>query len=298
MMNYFDLHCDTIYECLKTNQQLDHNDLSIDLYRGQSCSNWVQTFAFWISDDLRGEAAYQDFLRQYDFFQSQLEQNTQLRLYDGKAFSNYCNAILSVEGGAVLAGKIERIQELSKRGIRMLTLCWNGENEIAGGALSQGRFTKFGKQVVKELEQQGIIVDVSHLNEPSFWELCDFAEKPFIATHSNAKAICNHPRNLTDDQIIEIRNRKGLIGLNFYLDFLAERTPVIMQNLFQHIDYFLNLGCQDVLAIGSDFDGATVPEWLCGIETVANLYENMVEYYGRDIVNKIYFENAQNFFSH
>lgn len=62
-MNFFDLHCDTIYECLKTNQQLDHNDLSIDLYRGQCCSNWVQTFAFWISDDLRGEAAYQDFLR-------------------------------------------------------------------------------------------------------------------------------------------------------------------------------------------------------------------------------------------
>ena len=141
-------------------------------------------------------------------------------------------------------------------------------------------------------------MDVSHLNEPSFWELCDFAEKPFIATHSNAKAVCNHPRNLTDDQIIEIRNRKGLIGLNFYLDFLAERTPVIMQNLFQHIGHFLNLGCQDVLAIGSDFDGATVPEWLCGIETVANLYENMVEYYGRDIANKIYFENAQNFFSH
>lgn len=125
----------------------------------------------------------------------------------------------------MLGGKLERIQDLKDRGVAMLTLTWNGENELGRGVLSPGDtgLTPFGRRAVKALERAGIVVDVSHASPELFWDVAELAERPMVASHSNAKAVCGHPRNLTKEQFLAIRDRGGLVGLNFYQSFLNDR---------------------------------------------------------------------------
>ena len=296
-MDYFDLHCDTIYECRRQRLGLAQNALALDLNRGASFSHWIQTFAFWITDDLRGDQAYQSFLDQFDYLTEQIRLNPTLALWDGFGHPGVCQVQLAVEGGAVLGGKLERIEQLKRRQVSLLTLTWNGENELASGAFAQGGMKPFGFDCVSMLEQAGIVIDVSHLNDASFSDLCHVAREPFVATHSNARAVCRHPRNLTDGQIQEIQSRSGLVGLNFYPVFVCEGGSAQPEDLLRHIDHFLALGCEDSLAFGSDFDGAELPAWLDGIEDIAKLHQTMVHYYGAAVTKKIFFENANRFFT-
>lgn len=289
-MDLFDLHCDTVSECLQTGQSLTKNELAVDLQRGKIFQRWIQTFAFWIPDTLHGEQAYDCFLQQYNFWETQ-----RVPYYHGE-LTQGCQAILMVEGGSALAGKLESIRELQERNIRMLTLTWNGENEIASGANAVGGLKAFGKRAVAELEHAGILVDVSHLNEESFWDTLRVATRPLLATHSNAFAVCPHPRNLKDSQIAEIKNMNGLIGLNFYHEFLKPQCQNGMDALREHIDHFLRLGCENHLAIGSDFDGAQTPKDLHDIASLKNLCARLKEWYGAEQAEKILFWNAVSFF--
>lgn len=298
-MSFFDLHCDTVYEAmLQQNISLQKNSLALDLQRGTPLSPWIQTFAFWIPDDYRCEDAYSLFQKQYQYFTRQLETLEDLHLYCGKTDQKGCYAILSVEGGAVLGGKLARINDLKQAGIRMLTLCWNGANEIASGADATGGLTTFGRQAVFKLEQSNVIIDVSHLNEESFWDVARLVSQPFIATHSNAYSVCPHRRNLKTDQIKVIREAGGLIGLNFYKEFLGETSNGGIDALIRHIDFFLQLHCEDVLAIGSDFDGAEMPEDLMDITSITTLRQTLLSHFGVELTEKILFQNAQSFFRH
>ena len=145
-------------------------------------------------------------------------------------------------------------------------------------------------------KRKNIVVDVSHLNEESFWDVAQIAKKPFIATHSNAYDICNHVRNLKTDQIREIRNVGGIIGLNFYKLFLEDNCKNGVNALIKHIDYFLKQKCEDILAIGSDFDGADMPDDIKDITFVPTIKQHISRCFGEDIANKIMFENAKRFF--
>lgn len=289
-MDFFDLHCDTITECLEKNENLEKNSLAVDLEKGKIFDKWVQTFAFWIPDELKGEKAYKCFKNQYDFA---IKQN--LKQYGGN-LQKGCNAFFAVEGGHALGGSLEKIEELRKRNIKILTLTWNGENEIASGAQSIGGLKPFGKEAIKDLEEAGIFVDVSHLNQESFWDVQKLAKKPFLATHSNAYSVYAHPRNLKDDQIKAIKDSGGIMGINFFKDFLSEKCDKGIPELIKHIDHFLKLGCEDCLAIGSDFDGAEMPKDLLDIKAIAKLRQSMLKYYGKTKTNKIMFENANDFF--
>ena len=294
-MNFFDLHCDTVSRCyfksIIGKKSILKNNFHIDLERGKSTfEKWVQTFAFWIDDKIRPERAYRSFLKQYEYFQK-----FSLPLYSGNFDLDFC-AVLMVEGGLLIGKDIHKIDELKKRNIKILTLTWNHENDIASGALALGGLKPFGKQVVFELENQNIVVDVSHLNEESFWDVARVAKKPFIATHSNARKMCENVRNLKDDQINEIKNRKGIIGLNFYKLFLGKDSKDGIGALVRHIDHFLMLGCEDILAIGSDFDGADMPDDIKDITSVLDINRAICENFGDAIAGKIMFENARRFF--
>jgi membrane dipeptidase len=182
-------------------------------------------------------------------------------------------ALLTVENGSVLAGRLHRVEELAQDGVRILTLTWNGENEIGSGCATQHGLSPFGWAVIPKLEEQGILVDVSHLNDPCFFQVLERAQRPFVATHSNARAVCPHPRNLTDDQIREMVARRCLIGLNDCDFFLREGGGSGPDDLLRHVDHFLELGAEDCLALGSDFDGTDLPDFLQSPEQAAALFD-------------------------
>ncbi len=247
--------------------------------------HWCQCCAVFIPDELRREEAiaYYD-LHQHNFHR-QMESladkvlpcraaaDTEAAWSTGKTA-----AILTVENGSALAGRLDRIETLVRDGVRMMTLTWNGENEIASGNVTDHGLSPFGREAVRELERQGIVVDVSHLNDHSFEDLLKVAKKPFAASHSNARAVCGHKRNLTDEQIREMVKRNCLIGLNYCQDFLrAGDRPATLDDLYRHVEHFLELGAERCLALGSDADGTDVPPGLDSPERFAGLYQYFLD---------------------
>ena len=179
----------------------------------------------------------------------------------------------------------------------MLTITWNGENQLGSGNSTQHGLSELGRAAIPRLEQAGILLDVSHLNDPGFTQMLDVASRPFVASHSNARSVCGHPRNLTDWQIREMISRRCLIGLNYCIDFLQEDGKPELEDLLRHIDHFLELGGEDWLALGSDFDGADLPEFLRGPERVVSVYDRLLERgYSRQLCDKLFCQNAMRFF--
>lgn len=304
--NAIDLHCDTIYECDKRGLPLQNNVLHFSLNKLPEGYRLCQAMAAFIPDELRGEAALAHFERLHRLFDFQMEQfrDTISRVSDVTKIEEGLDktrfaAILTIEGGAALAGRLENIERFFEMGVRMITLTWNGENEICGGAATDSGFTKFGREAVAGMERLGIAVDVSHLSDRGFWQLSGFANKPFLASHSNSRSVCNHRRNLTDDMFREIAARGGIVGLNYYKNFIREDGESgTVDDLLRHVHHFLELGGEDSLALGSDFDGCTVPDYLGdGIGKLDYLAEKL-ESSGipAKVTDKILFGNANNYF--
>lgn len=297
-MKVFDLHCDTVSTCMAANRELYENEGQLDVKRGISFDRWVQTFAFWLDDIYRGEEAWTQFEAQYAFWLRQTAKHPEAyEFYQGGEATRKrcCNMLLSVEGGAVLGGRLDRVQTLSDKGISFLTLTWNGANELASGALSEGGLTVFGEEVLAELERCDIIADVSHLNEQSFYDVAARARRPLIATHSNAKAVYSHPRNLSDEQIRYLIDHHGLIGLNFYPPFVNGQDDCSLDDLCRHAEHILSLGGEHVLALGSDFDGASMPSAIREIKGLEKLYESMLKYFHEEQTDRIFYDNAARF---
>jgi membrane dipeptidase len=304
-MAFFDLHCDTLYEALQHRCSLDENTLQLSLRRGITLHPWCQCFAVWIPDTLHGGEAFQLFERAQRKLQEQVERFPgciQLCRSSGdlKRAQNArkCAAIFTVEGGAVLGGKLDNIQRLQKAGVRMLTLTWNGSCEIGDGAMVKngGGLTQFGRLALSELERQKIVVDISHACDRLFDDVLERATRPLVASHSNARSVCDHPRNLTDEQFLAIRRSNGLVGLNFHAPFLKKDGEACIEDLLRHAEHFLSLGGENILGIGSDFDGSKMPQGITGIESIANLYECFLRHYPEKTVRSIFFENAYRFF--
>ena len=179
---------------------------------------------------------------------------------------------------------------------RMLTLTWNGENELAGGSAATGGLKPFGREALRELERCDIVADVSHLNDESFWNVVKAARRPLVATHSNSRKICNVPRNLTDDQFRCLAQQGGLVGLNFFTGFLREDAKSArLEDILRHAEHFLNLGGEDVLALGSDFDGADMPHDLPDCGALPQLAQRLREAFGFTLTEKICYKNALDF---
>lgn len=301
-MRVFDLHCDTITECFQRGLSLVGNrELHISLKRGQGYAPWYQCFAVWIPDTLRGQAALSFFQTVAAYFQQNVKENAEyitLSIDEGGAEKCRCHGLLTVEGGAVLAGDIKNVDCLTDAGVRALTLTWNGGNEIGDGAMVRcpKGLTGFGRQVIPALEARNILVDVSHASDPLFYDVAALAQKPFIATHSNARAVCNHPRNLTDDQFRLIRDRGGLVGLNLHRWFLREDDQATLDDAFRHVYHFLSLGGEKTLALGTDFDGAEILDDVRGIRDL----EILAGYFYKQglktaLIDRIFYQNAKDF---
>lgn len=168
-------------------------------------------------------------------------------------------AFLTIEEGSALEGRVERLREFYDDGVRLLTLTWNYPNELGypniGYRDAEKGLTQAGREAVCEMERLGMIVDVSHLSDRGFYDVADMMKRPFIASHSNARAVTDHPRNLTDDMIRRIAQAGGVIGLNFANLFLGTSPISRITDMVRHAQYIYRVGGAEVLALGTDFDG-------------------------------------------
>lgn len=305
-MPIIDLHCDTATLCYEKGWEMSNNPHThLSLHRMASMGGWCQAFAIYIPDHLRGEQAVDFYNRAYAFYRQQLQKYSHLVMpvssfddIDIAARQGKVAAMLTVEGGCVLCGDPDRVNLLAEQGVKMLTLTWNAANEIAGGQAEDIGLTDAGRRVIPRMEEQGMIVDVSHLGDTGFWQLMEIARRPVVASHSNSRTICPHPRNLTDDQFKAIVKIRGLVGLNFYEHFLAQpANDLCFDHLLAHIRHFLSLGGEDVIALGSDFDGAEVPAFIDRDTKLASFAQSMIKSgLSKGIVEKILWKNAYDFF--
>ena len=305
-MRVFDLHCDTLTLCKRKGWTLDNGQNHLHLKDAEDFDSYIQLYAIFIPDDVRGLQAENYFSIHSAYYRRQLAQS-QGKLFDVHSVKTLNEAakhkgmsgILAVEGGSVLHGSLDMVTVLANAGVRSLTLTWNGNNEIAGGAGDDGRLTAFGREAIRELERLHIAVDVSHLNDQSFWDVMEAAEKPVIATHSNARSVCPHRRNLTDEMFGAIAKSGGLAGLNFARDFIAspgEKADIAA--MARHLEHFLALGGEDTLALGSDYDGADIDACIDRPQKLCSLYQTLLEDGVSEAqADKIFFGNAFRFFS-
>ena len=164
----------------------------------------------------------------------------------------------------MLQGNIERLYWLYNDGVKAITLTWNGDNLIAGGASGVGRLTSFGKEVIKIMNELHIYCDVSHLNEESFYDVIEVTDYP-IATHSNCKILCDHKRNLSDTQLRLLNEKGGIVGLCFYPAFL---NCDVFEGIYRNLYHIYELGFDSLVACGSDFDGGEMQAKLNSIDKI------------------------------
>ncbi len=299
----FDLHCDTIGECYKNKLSLRNNTLNVSLEKAKRFEAYTQVFAIWISDELRRKSATDYFNNVCDYYYKELSLNKDLivEFTDAKKEDKRIKAILSIEGGAALGGDINNLYKAYERGVRILTLTWNDKNEIASGAFCEnGGLTPFGKDVLRKMEKLKMIVDVSHLNRESFFDVAENTELPFIASHSNADIndnIYGNKRNLLKSQIEIIKEREGLIGLNFCKDFFDVRGKSGIEAFKCQLGYFLENGCENIIALGADFDGCDLTDGITGIESMECIYNALIkDGFSKNLIDNLFYNNAEKFF--
>ena len=210
------------------------------------------------------------------------------------------SAILSIEGGEALGGKIERVKYFYDLGVRFMALTWSHTNQLGesnGPWCNRGPLKEFGKAVVKEMNKVGMTVDVSHLSDAGFWSAIEVSEKPIVATHSNSRAVCDHFRNLTDEQFEAIRDCGGLVGINYAPGFLEKEGKANLSSIVKHIEHFMALGGENVISLGGDLDGiSTLPEGMTGINDVDKIADELAKInYPDRIIAKIMGENLKNY---
>lgn len=300
----FDLHCDTLHEIYEKKVSLYQNRLAFDLHRFSAYSPRCQVMAIWVDDRFSGEDALNRFLAIYRSAQESLKENDERAVVclDGEDLrratggQSRAAVFLALENGSAFNGELVNIDRLYRLGVRFVTLTWNGENQLGYGCLSENKGLKgFGKAAVRRMEELGMIVDVSHLSDRGFEDVAALCARPFIATHSNARSVCDHPRNLTDEQFLEIRRRGGIVGLNLYPRFLRGEAADF-DDVRRHLEHFLALGGETILALGGDLDGASLPPDFHGVESYRNLFEYLLSKNMEEtLLHRVFFRNAYEF---
>lgn len=287
-MDFFDLHCDSLVKAYSERKSLFDGEMHINLKKAGYIKNYKQCFAVWIDDEFKGGSAFSFCVELIDFYHHELSN------LHKKGITNL-TTFLTIENGSALMGDIEKISFFKKRGVKMITLTWNGENELGYGVGSDSEkgLKKFAKKAIEVMENEGITVDISHLNEQGFKDVVSVAARPFVASHSGCDAVLNHKRNLKDWQIKEIISSGGLIGIPFCKNFIGGGKQMVRE----HISHILSLGGENSVALGGDFDGCETETELSGIEKMQDLYAFLCESdMGREITDKVFYLNAEKFF--
>ena len=322
-MKVIDMHCDTLSELLRDKDRsgshsLLSNNHHLDIMKMKKGNYMLQCFAAFVDKEHCSEPLFEA-MRLINIFYSELEKNSDViaPVYcyadiEKNQKAGKISAMLTGEEGDICHGSVEVLNNLYRLGMRMMTRTWNHENSLgypnyiadnAGipcvdKAHSKGLKDK-GFEFIAEMEHLNMIIDVSHLSDAGFWDVYNNTSKPFIASHSNARALCPHPRNLTDDMLREMAERGCITGLNYYGTFL-DRDGAGMKGydskiskIVEHAKYITNIGGIDMLALGSDFDGITGKMELSDASYMPILYENLKKSgFCESEIDKIFYKNA------
>jgi len=300
-LNLFDMHADTITECYCARADLADGDFSVTLARADGIKRWRQFFAVFLNDAI--EQPYECARRRIAYASDMFARMSARIAWNGEDFpagSSPWAAALSVENGRALEGKVECVDEFARLGVRMMTLTWNAENELASGCRApvDNGLSAFGLDAVHAMEAAGMAVDISHLADRGVADVLRLARRPVVASHSCARAVCEHPRNLTDEQLCAVWATGGIVGLALVPVFLTAGEPSF-ESIFLQVAHFLSLdGGAGGLAMGADFDGAEMPPLWDGIDKMPALAEYL-RHRGLTAkeVDAVFFGNAQNFWS-
>lgn len=274
-----DAHCDTL---LKINNHCSLYNLGenshLDLKRLLGRVD-MQLFAVFVESRFQPQHTLHRCLEVIERFHRELERYPNaISLVTNKKELNHVGAVskvtalLTVEGGEVLAGNINVLRILFRLGVRSLGLTWNRKNEIAAGCLEPQKglgLTRFGLEVVREMNRLGMMIDLAHISETGFWETLEHSRDPVMVSHGNCRRLCAHARNLSDEQIKALAQKQGVIGITFVPQFICS-GPSSVHDVIKHIEHVCALVGSDYVGLGSDFDGIeSVP---AGLEDVTKIF--------------------------
>ena len=330
-MKVFDLHCDTLSELRHAQQRGEamsfaRNDLHIDLEKLEQGDYMLQCFAAFVNlaDPTPGADPLVTALEEIDIFKRIMEK------YSGRiapvyrpedirknAAAGKISGMLTIEEGGCCKGSLGVLRRMYELGVRMMTLTWNHENELASPNVVPGAGTdaiwpcqpntetglkEKGYEFLAEMERLHIIADVSHLSDKGFWDIAEHSTRPFAASHSNCRALAPHCRNLTDEMIRVMAEKGGLVGLNYCSGFLDDQPrPELCRSttalMAKHAAHFKKVGGIEILGLGSDFDGIGGRLELDSCAKLPLLADALQkEGFTEDEVEAIFYRNAQRFF--
>lgn len=303
MYKVIDTHCDTATLLLDENQKLYKNNCMVDCQGMQKYKSYIQFFAAYVSKSFQNPM-----LRAVELLDKAKQEilKNDINLILTSSDLNYVldnelfGAILTIEDARALCGELASLRFFYDYGVRALTLAWNDDNEVTDGAdsLKNSGLTPFGREVVKEMNRLNMVIDVSHITEKGFWDVLEESDAPVMASHSNCYSVCSHRRNLNDEQIKALIKNGGLMCVNIYPPFLEnEPKDADINSIISHIDHVLSLGGEDILGLGSDFDGIErTPKGISSVRDYEKMFEKMVKLgYNMNIINKITYQNAKKF---
>ncbi|HJJ13656.1 MAG TPA: membrane dipeptidase [Clostridiaceae bacterium] len=277
-----DGHCDTLSKALDTNTNLNNSKFCFYLDIVKDNVPYIQLMAAYVDPEyVRGNMEKGGFYRAINILNKfEEEKNNEniiniLNKYDLNRviLENKIGVILTIENGSAISGDINNIEKLFKKGVRVMSVTWNEDNDLGCGALTKNDkgLTKLGIEYIKKMEKINILIDISHSSEKTFWDIIKNTNNTIVATHSCVNSVCNHPRNLKDRQIIEIAKRKGIIGICFASEFLNEYGKSTSHDIVKHIKYIKELVGIDYVGLGSDFDGVEETKMPLDIRNVKHL---------------------------
>ena len=272
-----DTHCDTPM-FFPQGVSFDHRDprLLVDLHKmtegRQDATIMVaylpqpklgETFSSKVDFDVKGPLEYADLI--FDKIEAIVQKQkdylsiarTPAELYEDKRHGRK-SIMLGIENGLALNGDLSNVKHFAQRGVVYITLCHNGDNDIcdsARGCNTHNGVSRFGEQVIKEMNRLGILVDLSHAGEKSFWDALHISSQPIVCSHSSARALCDHPRNLTDEQMKALAEKGGVCQITLYHGFLRKEGEATVLDALAHLDHAIQVMGIDHVGIGTDFDG-------------------------------------------
>lgn len=308
-----DMHCDTLTEITRRLDQdpdfsFASNDMHIDLSKLKKGDYMLQNFA--IFTYLKAEKnPVKHVLKNIDTFYRLMEKYhddiapvTCVKDIENNREKGKISAMLTIEEGAVIDEDLALLRDYYRLGVRMVALSWNFNNGLTHPNFTghngyhtyddENGLTAAGKAYVREMNRLGMIVDVSHMSDACFYDVYEMTDHPFVASHSNARGVCPHARNMSDDMILKLAKRGGVMGINYSADFVDENGQADVNGLVRHIDYIRNLAGLDVIGLGSDFDGIEHGA-LANASKLPELKQALLDHgYTSDDVDQIFYKNV------